>query len=299
MVATQYWEPRYNESETSQESWRLEDTYAALMRQAVSRMIPQHGQVFVSLSGGTDSRAILGLLLDELDNKDRLVAFSYGEAKNEDVSVAKKLCSYVGIEHQLLAYQGNIAKTIQQNGALSEGLVSFYTHGLDGLFTLQPQLTEESVVFVGDIAFRQGPQTFTTFNEMLTYGVGIRFPANIPSWYGYGNVRPKDIEGQLNSDAAALKKRVEHYANLALANQFLLLDQRQNYQILPWREFYTGRFMSVANPLIDEDILEFSATVPWGLSYDKLLHRQTIKKNVPRSLRIPLCNLRGKQSSRF
>ena len=276
LTRTCYWEPRYGEGISASGVSNLESAYAELMRQAVNRMLPEKGRIFMSLSGGIDSRAVFGLLVSDPTVRERLTAFSYGE-EDEDVTVAKKLCAYTGIPHLVLRYQGDLAETIRRNGLLSQGLVSFYTHGLDGLFALEQDFRHGSVMFVGDIAFRQGTRSFATFDEMLTYGVGIHSPIVVPSWYGYGMSRPSDIEDQLNSDAASLKERVRHYENLSDANQFLLLDQRQNYQILPWREFFTGRFLPVANPLIDEDILEFAATVPSKLTYDKLLHRNTIK----------------------
>lgn len=284
---TCYWEPDYSSKNFTLSENEMEDAYEKFMTQAVRRAIPESGRVLVSLSGGVDSRAILGLLMSEPGLKNRLLAFSYGQEDDDDVRVARELCAISDIPHKVLCYQGNLAETIRRNGTLSEGLVSFYTHGLDGLFALEKEFGSSDIMFVGDIAFRQGASSFGTLDEMLTHGVGIRTPVSIPYWYGYGRHLPADVANQLSSDIAILKRRISHIKDLSDANHYLLLDQRQNYQILPWREFYTGRFIRVANPLIDEDILDFVATVPSLSANNKKLHRQTVIKMFPELCRIP------------
>ena len=290
--STRYWQPTFGEGGLNLEEFGLESLYTELIRQAVQRRVPKTGQIFISISGGMDSRVVFGLLVSDPNVKERITAFSYGEESDEDVRIAKEMCAFYEVPHKVACYQGNLAETIRRNGLLSQGLVSFYTHGLDGLFGLQDEFHQGSVIFVGDIAFREGTSSFESLDDMFTYGVGIRSPAKIPKWLGYGLARISDIEDQLNGDIEVLKKSVSHYLNLSDANQYLFLDQRQNYQILPWREFYTGRFLPVANPLIDEDILDFAAKVPSNLTYDKRLHKNTVKKMFPELFRFPVASSR-------
>jgi hypothetical protein len=273
-----YWMPDYDAKFTGVSPAELEDAYLALLRQAIRRALSPDGPLLVSLSGGIDSRAIFAVLTSDHEARKRLTAFTYGDETDEDVIVARRLCAQARGPHLVLRYGGDIVESIKRNGCLSEGIVSFYTHGLDGLFALEKTLRDGATMFVGDIAFRQGKSTFSSVDEMLTQGVGIHSPVHVPRWFGWGSEQPEAIEARLAGDVADLKRKISEIADLGDANHFLLLDQRQNFGILPWREFYSGRFMRVANPFIDEEILDFAARVPSHLANDKRLHRAAITR---------------------
>jgi len=52
-------------------------------------------------------------------------------------------------------------------------------------------------------------------------------------------------------------------------------------KLLAWRENFAGPFINVRSPLLDNDIIEFMATVPMSLKQNNYLYKSTIKKMFP------------------
>lgn len=269
-----YWQYDFPGAEADSIAEGAVQEYAELMRRAVARRIPSgSGRIFVSLSGGIDSRSVLGCLLEAIADKRRLVAFSYGTPTDDDVVLAARVAEYAGVEHRVSAFRGELESTIRQNAALGEGLVSFYTHGINALGELRKDFSEEDVLFVGDLAVQRGTREFADPNDVLVRGMEIRSPMKVPAYLSTGQYDVQDLQRILDRDISELKARVSHMTDMQDVHDFLFLDQRTSNMLLPWREFLTGRFITVCDPFLDNDILDFYRAQPRSFRYDKRLHR--------------------------
>lgn len=118
--------------------------------------------------------------------------------------------------------------------------------------------------------------TIESFDDVLQKGIGIRSPACVPKYYSYGNTSHRQIQDALQTDIESLSQRCDNTLSWHDLKDYLYLDQRLCHMLLPWREFHSGRHIQVANPLIDNDILDFMKTVPTKYRLDKRLFRETI-----------------------
>lgn len=147
-----YWS--YGFSDVDEEAFvaALSDRKAdlvALVKRAVHRRMPVHGKVLLSLSGGMDSRGILGALLSEASPSVSLGAVSYGTHQDDDVVVAHELCRLAGLEQRMVSFRGDITEAIKLNGQHCDGLVFSIPKVLMGLSRLSPHL-ERKVSFLSE-----------------------------------------------------------------------------------------------------------------------------------------------------
>ena len=271
-----------------------------LLEQAIERRIPGHnGNAFCSLSGGLDSRMVISLLNDHLEDKSRLSALSYGSESDNDVIVAKSVAGKLGIKHRFASFDGSLPELVRLNGELCEGLVFFYTQGLSGTIQLIEDHSAHDVLFLGDECFGWGDMPLSSFDDVLQKGIGIRSPVAIPEYYSYVSHQREEIQETLSRDNRDLRERCASCENLHDHKDFLYLDQRLANMILPWREFHAGRFIKMSNCLLDYDILDFMKTVPTVLRLDKKLFRKTMQKMYPELDTIPYARSGGINNDRI
>lgn len=76
--------------------------------------------LFVMLSGGLDSRSVLGALNNK--NRDKTVAVTFGSKYSGDVIIARKVASKLGVKHMVLKYDPDeLAKYAEETVYLSDG----------------------------------------------------------------------------------------------------------------------------------------------------------------------------------
>ena len=296
--SSRYW--RYDlrgaEGDVEEDTASLE--CAAHMREAVARRIPSGGgRIFVSLSGGIDSRAVLGCVLDAVDDRRRIVSFSYGAPTDEDVVIAQKVARYVGVEHRNMELTSDLESIIRNNAALGEGLVGFYTHGIEALIRLASDFSDDDVLFVGETVVTRGLESFTDRDDVLIRGVEIRSPMKVPPYFSYGKYRARDLQEVIDRDMAELKSRISHMSNLQDLRDFLFLEQRTCNMLLPWREFLAGRFITVCNPFLDNALLDFYRSCPRRFRFDKRLHRVATQRMFPDLCRLGFAASSGVENS--
>jgi asparagine synthase (glutamine-hydrolysing) len=297
-----YWRftyaPREDSDSVATDRMMLE--LGELIRKAVRRRIPANGKVCISMSGGVDSRGVLGALLEESKSRGfELKAMSYGLESDTDVVAARSICAQFGINLHRVSFRGNLSSAIKLNADCSDAVVFFYPQGLDGLRDVISSLGSDSIMFVGDECFGLNMEgmtrsdfSFATFDDLLGF-IGIRAPAKVPSYYSYGDTPAVEIEEMLQSDNDALRRRCPGPPYSLDAFGFMYLDQRLPHLLLSWRENHLARFVRVANPLIDNDILEFLETVPPALRFDKRLYRATVAKTFPQVMGTPIVHDQG------
>lgn len=302
IASDRYWDFDYAPSHGSAPKAldRMIPELAELIRKAVRRRIPASGNVCISMSGGVDSRGILGVLLEESQAGGMtLNAMSYGLDTDTDVVAARAICDQLGIRLHRVSFKGDLASTIRLNAECCDAAVFFYPQGLDGLREFVSSLGDDSTMFVGDECFgwnmegmKDGEVNFPAFDDLLRF-IGIRAPAKVPSYYSYGDTPATEIEAMLQADNDALRARCPGPPYSLDALGFMYLDQRLPNLLLTWRENHLARFVPVANPLIDDAILDYLRTIPETLRFNKRLYRETVVHMFPRLMDIPLVHDQG------
>ena len=302
IASDRYWEFDYAPSHDSAPKTpdRMMPELAELIRKAVRRRIPASGNVCISMSGGVDSRGILGVLLEESQTGGiALNAMSYGLDTDTDVVAVRAICDQLGIRLHRVSFKGDLASAIRLNADCSDAAVFFYPQGLDGLSEVVSSLGDDSTMFVGDECFGRSEEWMPAntvdcpaFDDVLRLA-GIRAPAKVPSYYSYGDTPATEIEAMLEADNNALRRRCPGPPYALDAYGFMYLDQRLPNLLLTWRENHLARFLRVANPLIDDDILDYLTAVPATFRFNKRLYRETVAHMFPQLMDIPLVHDQG------
>jgi len=289
--STQYWSySRFAKSHSGIDQKELQRELSELLIKSVRIRLNGNPKVFLSLSGGYDATAILGIL-GELKHP-KVSAFSYalGEAEpNSDEYVSKKMASSMSIQHKIVqSYKGNLPDVINHNARMGQGLANFCDE-IDAWMEMASGLdaTSPSVLFVGDECFGWIDCKLNSNTEVLN-------SVAIYDFSGLFWLRPLLSQGIFNVLFDALKDELARIVRRCPPTQdyhdrkdFLYLDQRLGNVILPWREFVAGQFAVVRNPFLDNSILDFMLKVPSGLRRGKLLHKATVTDMFPELYRFP------------
>lgn len=297
LASQKYWEYNYSQAQPESFTHQLVDKRHELndlIRHAVKRRLPCRGNIWCSLSGGVDSRAIFGALLSfRNDWSGTLTALSYGLETDDDPIVARELCLQTGVSQKLVHFRGSLEHSIQDNGRHCEGLVYFYLHALSGIQQVAGEFTPDDVLFVGDECFGWHNSPGHSFDEILTKRIGIRAPASIPDYYSYGRTPHTEIQAALQADLDSVKQRHISSDSWNDLEDTLYLEERLCNMLLPWREYLNGRYINVMNPLIDNEILEFMKTVPTAQRQNKGFFRETVNEGYPDLFKIRLAKAGG------
>jgi len=243
--------------------------------------------VLLSLSGGFDSSGILGIL-NKFVKPRALKTFSYvfgDPRKGSDALVAQQMAALTGYPHALLqAYDGDLVTTIRRNAQLGQGMSNFCDE-IDA-WHHQGQAEAGSVVLAGDESFGWSDRRMVSASDVLI-SVGMRkfdFAATLFPYLDPA-IRQEMSDGlaaEVDSILAATSQKDLHDMK-----DFLYLDQRLSWMLLPWRRFIIGEYFEVREPLLQTAVLEVVKTLPVTDRIGKALYRKAIQELVPEVFSIP------------
>jgi hypothetical protein len=244
-----------------------------------------------------DSRCLLGSLLEVSGERSRVSAISYGADDDDDRVVARDLCETAGVSYRLSGAREDLCDLIRLNGDMHDGQVFFYFQGLAGIAQLADQFGARDTLFVADECFGWRAMQLDSFDDALAKGIGIRVPASVPAYYSHGAYPHEMIEERLQADIEVLRNRCTGFRNWHDCKDFLYLDQRLAHMLLPWRERYAGRYARLANPFLDNDILDFVGRVPTDYRLGKRLFREVAQEMFPELFAMRLAREGGVSTS--
>jgi hypothetical protein len=284
-MQSKYWDFIFNAVDPNTFSLKINDKWAELVHlieQAVLRRLPRSGKAWCSLSGGADSRSIIASLIANINEKPiSLTALTYGLETDDDPLVAKELCNIYGIDCKSIMAKHSIHELINLNGKYCEGMVFFYFHSLSGMERIKHELAATDTLFVGDECGGWPKRSLSSLDDVLSKLIGIRAPANVPSYFSYGNTPHNQITEQLQEEINEIKAKTPKFNSFHDQADYLFVDQRLPGMLLPWREFHFGRYIRVSNPLIDQDVMEFYRSVPTEFRENKRLFMDAMRYRHP------------------
>ena len=256
---------------------------------SVKRRLYDHPTVFVSLSAGYDVSTILGILAHDLHLPEvNCFSYEHGIAQvGSDAYQAKLMAEKVGYPFEIIeSYTGNFIDFIVNNAEQSIGNgLCWLCSELDAWQILKTKVTsiERPAVFFGDECFT------LTKEHLLTTVFDVLISLRI---YGFDQLSflmsflPNDTyeifaEG-IAEDIATMIPNISAMANLYDARHLLQIDEMHSNWLLPYRESYAGQYMNVRNPLLDNDVLDFVASLPDALQQDPSLRHDTVTNRYPK-----------------
>ncbi|GAO34879.1 hypothetical protein SCT_0259 [Sulfuricella sp. T08] len=293
VLSEPYWKYRFNHEYTDRDPADLRTELASLLRKAAVRRVSPDEQVILSLSGGYDSRAVLGLLR-EIVPAEKIYCFSYGPETADDVTVPKMIASRFGLQHGVFNFHGDLVEGLRANARLGHGLVDFMPSA-DVLNELASRFSvPHTVMFSGDECFGwdESPP-LPTEQLVLANIVGVRNPLLWPTWIFSDAVDANAIISDVEADWAQIRGLGQNFASLQEFKDFLYVDQRLSNLQLPWREYYFGRRLPIRNLLLDRDILEFIKRLPDSARYSRQLYCDCVREMFPDLFSLPMADFNG------
>ena len=140
----QYWDFEFVEEYDKPEDYYVEKLVSAFKKAVERRMIGNH-RFGVSLSGGLDSRAILGAI----DKKHFPVyTFTYGVPGCDEAKIAKKVATKKGTIHKFIKLKPEyFASFAEKDVSITDGMVSIYH--FHGIGTLDKTKKDADIIFHG------------------------------------------------------------------------------------------------------------------------------------------------------
>jgi asparagine synthase (glutamine-hydrolysing) len=281
----EYWNYQFNSSYEGIEKSRLKAELSDLLVESVQRRTSDDSHVFLSLSAGYDATTILGIMRYKLQ-MERVQCFSYFRgktpSKNADAYLSHKIAKIAGYDHRLLqGYHGDIIDWIDKNGAMSNGTSTCgEIKALIELFRESNQSNKRRV-FIGDECFGWVDRALESPRDVLSV-------LYIYDWSS-ALLLSELIEGEMclrmqdgmAEDQKGIIAKYYDTENLHDLKDILYLDQRLSNYLLPNKEYYMGNFVSVTNPFLDNDILDFIMKIPVPLRLDKRLFKETVTEMFP------------------
>jgi len=248
---------------------------AELLRQAVSRHVRTDNTYGVLLSGGYDSRVILGCCLEQRPAQE-LHTISWGQAEDipeGDCAVAKRLAQKLGARHRFYRLTAEeIVDKFQDFIFLGEGLTDF-PESYDVFHRIRED-QHVDIVLRGDECFgfskwlrvHDEHTMFLSLSLMSLRNIGVYRRILKPSYY--------PLLCALNEETTRLVSARCKARNIHNRKDFFYVDVRLKHYLNPLN--YVKSFaVESFTPLLDYDILDFVSALPVRYRLGKRFYRQT------------------------
>jgi hypothetical protein len=259
------------------------DTLAQLLRQAVHRRLQTSSTHGILLSGGYDSRAILGCCLEK-KRAQELHTVSWGRAEDipgSDCDIARSLAHELGTDHRF--YEISAEKVIgdfREFVFLGEGLTE-YAQSYDLFQSIRAEQGID-IAFRGDESFGISDTASLTTHDELTANraADIRALPYMQQWQRV--LKPSCYQELCNlgqENRLQLRSRC-HEENAYSQYLCLAFESKLRHELIPL-DYAISLAMECFTPWLDRDILDFVITVPIERRLRKRYSRGTVVHMFP------------------
>ncbi|HYP13742.1 MAG TPA: asparagine synthase-related protein [Bryobacteraceae bacterium] len=239
---------------------------AELLIQAVERRT-RSSNVGLFLSGGYDSRAILGACL-ELGRPVTLLSFGGNSEPGSDYAIARTIADVTGLPFVALDYVPPSIQDAVRQTTLPFGAMRYPIQEMTAFANFPAHL--DTVLF-GEEAFGRIPYPLRTPEDAL-FALGIRNLSDVGVWRKI--LRPAAYRELCHLQAESLKKmvnRARSCPDLHAVKDYIYVTERMPRSGLMARQF-VNQFAEVSYPWLDSEVLDFMSTVPSSLRIGKTLY---------------------------
>jgi asparagine synthetase B (glutamine-hydrolysing) len=278
-----YWHYLFDEEAKDLGTEHYQGMLSELIHKAVKSRIRTSHKYGILLSGGYDSRGILGCVLREKD-RGEIKTISWGSREDipeGDCSVARRLAEKVGVQHTFYPLDAeklsdNIRDFIYLNDGTTDSCAN-YPESLRLFEKIRDDLGID-ILLRGDECFGWSA---TAFDEKTMFQtLGIRPLHELEEFKKIIDIEKMPLlESMICTTLEDLLKKV-NFKTLHSKKDFFYLDQRLKYYLNPLS--YVKRIeIEIRNPFIDNDILDFVVSLPEKYRIRKYLYTKTIQEMFP------------------
>jgi len=288
----QYWDLHFQEDGEKLSEDDYIERLDFLIRQAVERQMRGNHTKGVFLSGGLDSRVLLGAI----DRRHFPVhTFTQGLPTCHDVKFAEMVASSVGSRHYYVAFNPDFLSSFAERGVwLTDGMMS--CEHLNRLNILSLTREHSQVVFDGlggdgilaGLYLAKGYFAKDLDDESFTRLVYGRFAAAFSDHSQSCLFSDSYLPKAKGVAYESMKKAVEstpavHFAD---KSEYIYLKNRQRRYIF-FGPIMTRSQLECRTPFYDNDLVDFAYTIPTELKLGKRLYLKLIRRAFPDLAKIP------------
>jgi asparagine synthase (glutamine-hydrolysing) len=287
----EYWEPMVGESETRFDQKGAIEKAHTLLLQAVKRQMDDRKPTGCYLSGGLDSRTLLGAV-DQLGYK--IPTFTYGRVGCDDQKGAELISSTLGMQNYFFEVSPNYLRDWLSPGVwITEGMTRVAVEGLECL----PEIRKEATVLfngfggndlMGHLSFGLLKFVFRgkSKEEMSGFFDKVNEPFSeellsklfLPSYY------PQIKERAFQSFTDLLTSYPEKSFYNKIYHFFIREKARKS---LLYGLLVDSGMIEYKAPFYDYDLVDFLLTIPPKQRMLAILYRKLISNKFPNLAKIP------------
>ena len=289
--SSEYWRYEFTGDHRPASNDELRGQLSELLRESVRRRVATvDGRLFISMSGGYDSKAVAAFLA-EIAGTDRLGAFTYHHGPrigDVDAPAAEMASRFLGIDHQTVdLYDGDVMRVLAANSTLGQGMK--FAKETDFWDRVLPLVGAQAsnALFVADNPFGMKQRRSEGAKDDILGLVNI-YPVRGIEWFlsQVPAQQAQTIRDSWEQNLVELRNRVPDYEDPRDSQSFMYLDQRIGNFLTLWRECFQMPFARVFNPYMDNDILDFVRSVPADMKDGKILYKEALTSAFPDLFRL-------------
>jgi asparagine synthase (glutamine-hydrolysing) len=296
LALTRYWTLKY----ADQYPFRKEEEYSEQLlfhlRQAVRRQAGSDQPTGLLLSGGLDSRFILGLLAENNDGRG-LHTFTWSIPGSDDARYAQELAKLAGADHHFFELKPTwLLEKHEKCTRLTDGMGNLVN--LHAIAALEQETAFAKVLFKGFLG-----------DAMFGFGLRPRFWADyspedsikvhMEAYRDY-RVLTFDLHEHSEVFSSAFQQEIgggvlqDYRAGILAAKSSQLADQRLYFDLTQRVPRMTLNGVEVVRdqamarlPFADNDLVEFTQTMPPWMKFERVLFNNVFIQAFPRLARVP------------
>ncbi len=279
-----YWDFIFDEYVKDRGRRYYQNALSELIVKAVRSRINTSHKYGILLSGGFDSRTILGCVLQEKKNAE-IKTISWGKDENlpySDGLIAKNLAQKFEIDHTFYKLKAREFPRYLKNFIyLSDGMTDAcanYPESLKIFEMIRDDLNID-IILRGDECFGW---ISSAFNERtMFHTLGINLINEVPVYQRiFREEKLKELGMRMTSQLKNLSSKI-HLQKIHNRKDFFYLDQRLKNYLNPLN-YVKSIEIEVRNPFIDNNILDFLITLPDKYRIGKSLYMKTVQEMFPK-----------------
>ncbi len=285
-----YWDFIFSEDCQDKGLYYYVDEMSHLIDVIIKRKVKGKNKIGILLSGGIDSRGILGGYINNHSNtKPITITWGINETlSNSDAICAKELSKIVNSEHYFFQLNPmKIMENFYEIIYLNEGLTDSAGNYPEGLRTLN-QIRDNigvDIILRGDQIFSGGGSVYS--EEDLLPKNAINPFYSIYHYQKIMDLMKYQYFNELNKVLMneALKRCKQNF--LQNKKDFIYFDQRLSFY-LNHLSYLKEISIEQRNPLIDNDFLNFIIKIPYYHRMNKKFFYKAIEKKYPELFSVPI-----------
>ena len=286
----QYWDYALSaEGDEGQETYRKH--LKSLLLEAVARRLRDRPAMGLFLSGGVDSRALLGACM-ELGYKAELFSYSRRQQSGSDAEIAKALAMKAGMPFHLVPYDPSpILAGIHESTPAFNGMRGTI-YEADALNQIRGQV---DTVLLGDESFGWLPHALANEDSVFSR-IGIHRLEKNPVWRGL--LTETSYERLASANATSFERLSARcpITDLHDRKDYFYTTERLVRNIVLGRSYLNGFVARVRSPWLDKDVVDFVRKLPVQYRLGKSLYESTVRLMFPHLFDLPTATSSGEFS---